>query len=485
MNAWTKPDSGEQADVEPKARRSLDQERRFLPAALEILETPPSPVRIVLLLVICSFFAIALIWSALGRIDIVATAAGKIQPSGRVKTVQPIEAGRISSVLVSQGSQVQAGEVLLQLESREARSDVAQLMIARGALKAEAARRRAALASAKDPARMAEIRWDDDVPPHLRDREQLVLSADLAQLRADIDALEAQRIQKVAEQRRVENVARTQKELIDLEAIRVAMRTELLARNAGSKALVVDAEEAKKAQEVTLAGQLGQLIEIEAALEVVDKNKDRAIQTFLAENGQKLAAAERDIDDIGQRLEKARAKLENMTITAPIAGTVTALAVRNVGQVVAVGDELLRLVPENLELEVEANLLNRDVGFLEIGQRAVVKIEAFPFTRYGALDGTVVRVARDALPEPEIQQQDATPSRNPRSAGGGGTQRVQNLVYPITIRLDRQAIVIEGREVPLSPGMAVTAEITTGNRSFLNYLLSPLTEIGSASFKER
>lgn len=312
-----------------------------------------------------------------------------------------------------------------------------------------------------------------------------MLSADLAQLTADLDALDAQRIQKAAEQRRMENVAKTQKELIDLEAIRVAMRTELLARNAGSKALVVDAEEAKKAQEVTLAGHLGQLIEIEAALEVIGKNKNRAVQAFLAENGQKLAAVEREIDDVGQRLEKARVKLENMTITAPISGTVTALAVRNVGQVVAVGDELLRLVPDNLEFEVEANLQNRDVGFLETGQRAVVKIDAFPFTRYGALGGIVVKVARDALPEPDIQQQDATPGRNLRPAGGGGTQRVQNLVYPITIRLDRQAIVVDGRALPLSPGMTVAVEVTTGSRSILNYLLSPLVEIGSVSFKER
>lgn len=161
---WTKPNSEEQVIVEPKARRSFEQERRFLPAALEILETPPSPVRIALLLAICSFFTIALVWSALGRIDIVATASGKIQPSGRVKTVQPVEAGRISAVLASHGSQVRAGDVLLQLDSREARSDVAQLLIARVALKAEAARRRAALASAKELARMAEIRWDDEAP---------------------------------------------------------------------------------------------------------------------------------------------------------------------------------------------------------------------------------------------------------------------------------------------------------------------------------
>ncbi|TBW32803.1 HlyD family type I secretion periplasmic adaptor subunit [Siculibacillus lacustris] len=463
-------------------RRSSD--RAFLPAALEILETPPSPIRMALILAICALVAAALVWSWFGRFDVVAIAPGKIQPTGRVKVIQPIDAGKVIATPPQNGTAVAAGEVLVELDPREAQADESALTSALASWQAEVLRRRTVLAAARLAVPVASaIVWPDDMPAGIRRREQLVLEADIARLTADLASLEAQRIQKGAELIRLETTIRAQQDLLATENTRVGMRAELVERSAGSKAQLIDAQETHQVQQVNLATQQGQLAETRAALEVNARERIRVIEGFVAENSQKLADAERQLDDTRERLAKARARLEHMTITAPIAGTVTALAVTNIGQVVTTGEELLRLVPDGSTLELEGYLLNRDIGFVREGQAVVVKIEAFPFTRYGTLEGTVKRVAHDAVPEPDSQQ--AVAGGRARSTGAGGIQRTQNLVYPVTVELGRQEMIIDGRAVHLSPGMAAEAEIKTGDRRILEYIFSPLVEIGSSALKER
>lgn len=469
----------------PGGAKGIDQ--RFLPAALEILESPPSPIGMGLVMAICGLAGIALAWSFIGHLDVVAVAPGKIQPTGRVKVIQPIETGKVVAVAVENGSRVAAGAVLIELDGREARSDVAALTAALASFEAEVARRRAALTAARsaDPSSAAIVWGDEDIPATIRDRESLVLAADMARLAADLSTLEAQRIQKRAEQVRLETTIVAQQALLATEATRVGMRAELVDRAAGSKAQLIDAEEVRQVQQVTLATQQGQLTEAKAALEVIARDRMRTIQVFVAENGQKLADAERQRDDAREKLAKARARLEHMTISAPIAGTVTALSVNSLGQVISTGEELMRLVPEGSALEMEGHLANRDIGFVHEGQAVVIKIDSFPFTRYGTLDGVVTRVAHDAVPEPDVQQREATPSRGSRSTGYGGMQRTQNLVFPVTIRLARQSMNIDGREIALSPGMTCEAEIKTGDRRILEYVFSPLVEIAGAALKER
>lgn len=484
LSLWNKSKDTAKDVVLVKWARS-DQE--FLPAALSILETPPSPVRIGLLWAICLLMAFAIAWGYFSHIDIIAIAQGKIQPTDRVKTIQPLETGRVKRLLVQNGQHVRAGDVLVELDAAEAAADEHASTAAFAAYKAEMVRRRAVLdAVSKNLKTAPAIEWPNDIPATIKEREERVLRGDLTQLQVSVQSFDAQIAQKKEEERRLEETIRSEQQLIETLKQRVEMRKALLARNSTPKAAVIDAMEALQVQQTTLASQKGQLIEARAAQAVLAKDRQKTIDTFVADNSQKLAAVEREADDLEQKLAKAHVKTDHMTLTAPIDGTVLGLSITTKNQVVTVSEELMRIVPDSSTLEIEAYLENKDIGFVKPGQQAVVKIESFPFTRYGVLDAVVTRVAHDAIPEPDAQATEGNPNKPQRNSGYfNGAQRVQNLVFPVTLLSQKGAMNIDGVDVPLMPGMAVSVEIKTGKRRILEYLFSPLVETASRAMKER
>jgi hemolysin D len=467
--------------------KSARSDQEFLPAALSIVETPASPVHIALLWAICLLMGFALLWSYFGRIDILAAAQGKIQPTGRVKTIQPLETGRVVAIRVDNGQHVAAGDVLVELDPAEAVADELASSSALAAFKAERLRRSAALRAAENApsAETPKIAWPDDAPAPMREREERVLKGDLRQLRVSVQSYDAQIAQKKDEERRLESTIAAEQALIDTLQQRVAMRRALLARGSTPKAAVIDALESLQTQETQLATQKGQLQEARAAQEVLAQERQKTIDGFIADNSQKLSEVERQIDDLEQKFAKAHVKTGHMTLASPIAGTVLGLAVTTRNQVVTTSEELMRIVPDDPGIEIEAYLENKDIGFVAPGQAAVVKVESFPFTRFGTLDATVVRVAHDAIPEPDAQSIEGNPTKPPKNGYFGGAQRVQNLVFPVTLRIEKAAMNIEGADIPLTPGMAVTVEIKTGKRRILEYLFSPLVETASHALRER
>jgi hemolysin D len=161
-------------------------EREFLAPALEILETPPSPVNVAFLRIICAFVAAALVWAYFGRVDIVAAAQGKFQPTGRVKVVEPLETGRVADIRVADGSLVKPGAVLIELDRSTAEAEALGARAELSSAKAEILRRKTTLVAAQAHTfdSPAKIDWPDGVAPGLREREERVLAADLAQLAA-------------------------------------------------------------------------------------------------------------------------------------------------------------------------------------------------------------------------------------------------------------------------------------------------------------
>ena len=482
MNAHAK------AAASPPAKRKgrPPSDHEFLPAALEILETPPSPIKMALLLLICAFFSVALLWAYYSRIDIIAVAQGKVQPTGRVKVIQPLETSRVLTIKVENGSNVRAGDVLAELDPSDAAADVAATTASLASFRAEALRRAAAIkAAAATPASApVKIDWPQDTPAAIRKREERVLAADLSQLAAQIASLTAQAEQKKAEHQRLESMIAAEGELIKTLQERVEMRAQLVQMNAGSKASLLDSTSDVQTQMTTLAQQKGQLAEAEANLAVLDREMQRVRETFTADNAQKAGEAERQAEDLAEKLIKTQARLRNTTLVSPIDGTVQALALTTVGQIVSSGEELMRIVPRSTGLEIECYLPNKDIGFVREGQQAIVKVESFPFTRYGTIEAKVSRVASDAISEPdaELQEKDPlTPSRRMPN----GAQRTQNLVFPVTLQLEKTFVDVDGAKMPLGAGMAVTVEIRTGNRRILEYIFSPLMQIGSEAIKER
>jgi hemolysin D len=461
-------------------------DRRFLPADLEILETPPSPVRLALILVISALVVGAIAWAYFGRIDIVAVAHGKIEPTGRVKVIQPLEPGKVAAILVANGQHVKAGQTLIKMDAGDAKAEEIAAQDAYDSYVAEAKRRRVAIALAKvrklvPPA----IQWEDNVPVPLREREEQVLAGDLGQLADTVADYDAQIRQKRVERDRIADTMVQESSLIATLQDRVNMRTTLVQSGSGTKASLIDSNETLKYQLTQLAIQKGQRDAAEANIDVLTRQRDRAYANFIADNGQKLAEAQKQADDWREKLVKAKLKSARMNLTSPIDGVVYGLSVTTIGQVVAGGDELMRVVPEGEAPEIQAYLANQDIGFVKAGQTAVVKIESFPFTHYGVLPATVTRVSSDAIPEPDATLNQADASKAPADKTFAGAQPTQNLVFPVTLHPERDYMTIDGRRTPLSPGMAVTVEIATGNRRILEYLFSPLVETVSDAMKER
>lgn len=250
-------------------------------------------------------------------------------------------------------------------------------------------------------------------------------------------------------------------------------------------ASVIDATEAMKEQVTQLAVQQAQLADADAAMDVLAKERHKVARVFLNEQLQRLGEAERRADEVEQRLAKARSTLAEMTLRSPIDGTIQSSSVTSIGQVVTVGQDLMRIVPADAALEVEVYMPNKDIGFIKTGQEAVVKLEAFPFTRYGTVPAKVVKVAADAIPEPDATRREGDPTAREGASMFAGADRIQNLVFPVTLRLETDRVRADGADVRLSPGMAAVAEVRTGERRILEYVFSPLVVVAREAIRER
>jgi hemolysin D len=478
--------AGRYAGLPSRPAKRSDHE--FLAPALEILETPPSPVRMALILAICAFATTSLIWSYLGRIDIIAAAQGKIEPTGRVKVVQPLLTGKVKTLPPPDGAHVKSGDILLELDPTDAIADETDAAKGLASARAEIRRRNAVvdyIRSQETERRLPAIAWDADVPDGLRRREEGILRGDLEQHQAAVASLEAQKRQKEVERDRLTVTVAAQDSLVETLKERVTMRNALASKEAGTMASVIDATETLKEQATQLAMQEGQLADAVAGIEVLAREKDKATRVSLSDQLERLGDVERRAEELEQRLAKARNSREQMTLRSPIDGTVQASSITSVGQVATVGQDIMRVVPEGSTLELEVYALNKDIGFIKVGQDAVVKLEAFPFTRYGTISARVTKIATDAIPEPDAARREGDPAARQAEATFGGAERMQNLVFPVTLSLEADHVSADGGNIKLSAGMAAVAEIRTGERRILEYVFSPLVELAEEALHER
>jgi hemolysin D len=495
------------------------RDREFLPAALEILETPPPPTPIALMATICAFALAALAWSYFGRLDVHATAPGKIETAGYAKVIEPLDPGKIAAIHVEATQTVKAGDLLLELDPAEANADAVSAQDALSAGLAEIARRRFAIEAVRaaeaqaqsaqerpDPlgkddtlaadfssveslAGKAELKiaWEEALPEPFRLREEAVLRADLVQLSDALKALDRQIAQKLATRKRLDMSIAFQNTLMDTLNQRVSTRQEAIDLRVGTKIDLYNAKEELEKSQSALASDQGQLIETDAALKEVQSEKAKTVSQFIADNENKLADAARKADEARQALAKADARLARTKLYAPTDGVIQQMAVTTVGQVVTTGQQLIVLTPIGGKLQVEALVANLDIGFIKPGQDAVIKIDAFPFTRFGALHGKVVNIASAAIAEQDAKRAlaNATATANVAPEAPTAPGQPQSFVFPVTVSLDETAMKVDNATIPLTPGMTATVEIKTDSRRVIDYLLSPLAKVASEAAKER
>jgi hemolysin D len=466
------------------------QDRSFLPAALEILDTPPSPIRMALILTICTLASVGLVWAWFGRIDIHATIRAKVEPAGHVKVIQPLEAGKVTDIRVANGQTVRAGEVLLVLDRREAEADMLEASRAWTAARAEALRRQAELDAVQIGKldETAVIDWPPDIPQATRDREEMVFRGDLAELSATIANLSDQAREKDAAVAQLKLAIAGEMALTQPLTERLDLRETLFGEGNGSKLNLLDAEQSLLQNNAQVAGDVGKREQAEAAIATLKSDRKHTIDAFLADDLRKMADAQRTSDEKSQERVKAAARLDHLTLLAPVDGIVQALSVTTPGQVVTTGQELLRLVPLDQPMEIQGYVTNEDIGFVDIGQTAIVKLDAFPFTRYGTIEAEVIHVAHDAVPATNANQatSDATrPGEDPAAPQEPMALPMNDLMFETTLRPKSEMILINGRDIPLIPGMTASVEIKTGSRRILEYLFSPLMEIAGGAMGER
>ncbi|MDR3469085.1 MAG: HlyD family type I secretion periplasmic adaptor subunit [Xanthobacteraceae bacterium] len=459
-------------------------ERDFLPAALEIVETPASPVGRAIALAIIGFLVVAIAWASLGHIDIIATAQGKVVPDGRVKVIQPLEAGIVTAIKVKDGDKVRAGDVLIALDQTVTASarDHARYDLVHARL---------------DIARLAALRagLDRDYAPIGFTPPADSTEAEIARTRAGMAAQAEQQVAKIAalDQQIAQKAAEAESTAATIDKLEAGLpfitetadvREKAMKMEYGNRIAFLDAALRLSEQKHELVVQRRHLVEAEAARKALVAQREqtraeyaRGIATDYAEAEQKAA---QHLDE----LVKAEQKLSEQVLRAPIDGTVQQLAIHTVGGVVTPAQSLLVVVPADSGVEIEAMVLNNDIGFVHDGDPAEVKVDTFNFTRYGLLHGHVISVSHDAIVR-DKGASDASNQKTPSQAAQTSEPPGQQLLYAARVALDETSMQVEDRMVDLSPGMAVTVEIKTGRRRIIEYLLSPLLRYRQESLKER
>lgn len=456
-------------------------EREFLPAALEIVETPASPAGRLTGATIMLVFCVALAWAAFGKVDIVASAPGKIVPVGGTKVVQPLETGIVKTIHVHEGQRVKAGEVLVELDPRINEAERDHLVVDYRAARLEIARIGAALANANDP--LSAFHPPDDASSAEVTVQRDYLLKQTAEFQAKVDSLDRQIEEKKASKATIQSTLDKLSAVIPIVQERVDIRKTSSEREYTSRYQYLEILQSLTEEQREIAVQQNHLLEADASVAALMGSREQAVAEFQRTLFGQLVEAQRKADGLAHDIERIQSKIDAQYMKAPIDGTVQQLAIHTPGGVVTPAQVLLVVAPEQGRLEVEAMVANRDVGFVHAGQSAQIKIDTFNFTKYGLIHGAVVSVSRDAVVREKAQ--DKSGDKSFGSTSTTSEPAGQELVFTARLTLDRSHMMIDDRDINLSPGMAVTVEISTGARSVLSYLLSPLVRYGHDSMRER
>lgn len=443
-------------DMQPPQR--LPHEARFLPATLALQETPVHPAPRIVIGLILLFALLALCWAGFGRIDVVATAGGKIVPDSRSKLIQSIEAGTVQAVHVRDGQVVRAGELVLELDPTLARADVERLRNEMHSLMLDAERSRTLLAALESGA----LSGPDAIQGAGLETGQRLVEGTYAAFVSAVAQLDAEIARREAERRATMARAEKLRRTLPIIEQRVRDYRDLLDKRFVSRHHFLELEQTRIEQERELAAQQETLAQIGAAIEEALRHKARIVAETRREWLDRLLVAEERRAVLTQELRKAEARERSFRLDAPVDGIVQQLAVHTLGGVVTPAQPLMVVVPLDSPLEVEAMVANKDIGFVVPGQGVEIKVETFPFTKYGTIEGEILSLSSDA-----IQHETLGP------------------VFAARVRLARDHLTVDGRQVRLSPGMSVVVEIRIGKRRLFEYFLAPLLQVANESLRER
>jgi hemolysin D len=429
--------------------------------------------------------ASAIAWACIGKVDIIANAPGHIVPVGKTKTVQPLEAGVIRAIKVDDGDHVLAGDALIELDPTQAEADRVRFT-------------NELVQASLDQARLLGLRqaWQHNCQPSLADPPKVAtggqldaataaMEAQYAEQNAKLASLDQQITQKRAESDEAIATIAKLKASLPLVEQEADLRRKIMEMQWGNKIAYLEAQQRLVEQQHEPPIVDRKRLEAEAARAALERQREQTIAEYKKRVLDDLAKAGQQADESRQNALKASQRKELQTLRAPIDGTVQQLAVHTIGGVVTPAQSLLVIVPENPHLVVEARVDNKDVGFVHPDQDVEIKVEAFNFVRYGLLHGRVLSISRDAMRSDQnkspatLEQDYVDVDRDPLRRAGNAPG------YIARLSVEETAVATENGVVPVEPGMSVSAEIKTGRRRVIDFLLSPLIRYRQEGLRER
>lgn len=439
----------------------------FSPGLLAIQESPPARLPRMVLYILLALFGVLSLWAVWGTLDIVASAEGRLIPQTYVKIVQPSDSGIVKEILVREGQEVQAGQVLMRLDSRLTDTDLATLQNDT-MLKALTLRRidaelrgKPLVPKASDPPVLFE-----QVAAQYRARRQAYLDA-VAQ---ETEVQRKARADLVAAQQTQTKLRET------LPLFRKVSESFTQLRHEGfvSPLAAEDKERERVERELDLKAQEAMVESMRASIAQSDKRLAQIRSNYESQLYNERVEIDGAHTKVSGELSKLQHKATLLELKAPQNGIIKDLATHTIGTVVQPGAIMMTLVPKHEPLRVEVAVKNEEVGFVRPGQAVKVKLATYPFQKYGMLEGRIDHVGADS------NTGDANAQRQ------GGATDASAMSYKAIVALSTQEFIgPDGQRLSMSPGMQVTAEIHLGKRTVLEYLLSPVRKVGLEAARER
>ena len=433
-------------------------EQQFLPAVLEITETPPSPLGRIVIYTIISVFSIAIVLSIFCKVDIIAVAPGKIISSGHNKLIQPLKSGVVTEIYVRDGQQVKKGDPLVQIKFEDAEANRIRLEQELLFASMDAARFSALLTDKPEK----NFRPPQKVPEDFIEKNKTILRSESEKHLSALAVIDDQIKQIKAERETISASVKKIERMLPNVRYRIEEYEKLYQKGSVAKAFFLDKEKELIQYEEDFKVQKHTLAETEAKLQVLSTQKRQEKHNFKNEILYRQQEALNKEKLLKDQLTNAEWIDGLTTIKAPEDGIIQEMEIHTVGGIVTPAQPLMKLVPSNSVLEVEAMVLNKDIGFVEKGQEASVKVDSFPYTRYGTINAKILHISKDAVENEQL-----------------------GLIYIARLSIEKDTMRVEDKDVRLSAGMNTVSEIKTGKRRLIEIILTPFIKYTSESLRER
>ena len=447
----------------PKSQHYTKDELEFMSAKLEMEQTPANPIGRSLIYFLILFFCLALLWSIFGRTDVVVVSSGKLLPDGYVKKLQSATGGTIAKIEVKDGDMVARGQEIIRLQedaSLGAAKRKEALDISMSSL--EVAYYKSILQIFSEEKTQSQVLSDIPAPINIRSLYKDRLRHAILSYRKGLDSFRVKKsnieVQILSNKMEIDKLKRD----FAIAKLKYSVNKKLVNKHLismlafeKSRQEAIGFEAAIKAKGLVLK-QLG------LSLKGLAANLAERKHMYKKDIIKKLLAAQHKLQQEKFSYYSTVKTLHQLSITSPIKGTIQQLQLHTIGGVVKTGEIIATIVPYGTPLGAQVLIRNRDIGFVKVGQTVKVKVNSFPFTEYGYLTGKIRFISKDAI--------------NHRTLG---------LVYQGNVTLNSQTLNVDHVPIRLRPGMTVSAEIKTGKRRLIEYILSPLLKTKSEAFRQR